>query len=119
MVAFAQEALQGALKNPEVLGRALGEYLTEPKANVWFEPVESAGRDSKGPVCLDRRTKMMFDARHIFINGESFSASGRDATLMRRLADERCLSRQDLARTSTEARALMQSWGEAGWLHGL
>ncbi len=118
MVAFAQEALQGALKNPEVLGRALGEYLTEPKANVWFEPVELAGADSTGPVCLDRRTKMMFDARHIFINGESFSASGRDATLMRRLADERCLSRQDVARTSAGARALMQSWGEAGWLHG-
>ena len=119
MVAFAQEALQGALKNPEVLGRALGEYLTEPKANVWFEPAELAGADSTGPVRLDRRTKMMFDARHIFINGESFSASGRDATLMRRLADERGLSRQDVARTSAEAKALMQSWGEAGWLHGL
>ena len=119
MVTFAQEALQGALKNPEVLGRALGEYLTEPKANVWFEPAELAGADSTGPVRLDRRTKMMFDARHIFINGESFSASGRDATLMRRLADERGLSRQDVARTSAEARALMQSWGEAGWLHGL
>ena len=46
-------------------------------------------------------------------------AAGRDATLMRRLADERRLSRQDLARTSAEARALMQSWGDAGWLHGL
>jgi 50S ribosomal protein L16 3-hydroxylase len=119
MVAFAQEALQGALKNPEVLGRALGEYLTEPKSNVWFDSAEPAGSDQAGPVRLDRRTKMMFDARHIFINGESFRAAGRDATLMRRLADERCLSRQDLARTSAEARALMQSWGDAGWLHGL
>ena len=119
MVAFAQEALQGALKNPEVLGRALGEYLTEPKANVWFDSAEPAGSDQAGPVRLDRRTKMMFDARHIFINGESFRAAGRDATLMRRLADDRCLSRQDLARTSAEARALMQSWGDAGWLHGL
>jgi 50S ribosomal protein L16 3-hydroxylase len=119
MVAFAQEALQGALKNPEVLGRALGEYLTEPKANVWFDSAEPAGSDPEGPVRLDRRTKMMFDARHIFINGESFRAAGRDATLMRRLADDRCLSRQDLARTSAEARALMQSWGDAGWLHGL
>jgi 50S ribosomal protein L16 3-hydroxylase len=119
MVTFAQEALQGALKNPEVLGRALGEYLTEPKANVWFDSAEPAESDPEGPVRLDRRTKMMFDARHIFINGESFRAAGRDATLMRRLADDRCLSRQDLARTSAEARALMQSWGDAGWLHGL
>jgi len=119
MMAFAQEALQGALKNPEVLARALGEYLTEPKANVWFDAEKSVGSDSRGPVCLDRRTKMMFDAHHIFINGEGFRASGRDATLMRRLADDRCLSRQDLARTSAQARALMQSWGEAGWLNGL
>jgi 50S ribosomal protein L16 3-hydroxylase len=33
---------------------------------------------------LDRRTRMMFDEQHIFINGESYRASGRDAQLMRR-----------------------------------
>jgi 50S ribosomal protein L16 3-hydroxylase len=31
-------------------------------------------------VALDRRTRMMFDAQHIFINGESYRASGRDAS---------------------------------------
>ena len=119
MVEFARDALQGALQDPDALGRALGEYLTEPKANVWFETVEPGAMPSEEPVRLDRRTKMMFDARHIFINGESFRASGRDATLMRRLSDQRCLSRQDLGRTSAEARALLQTWSEAGWLHGL
>ncbi|MEO8120291.1 MAG: cupin domain-containing protein [Rhodoferax sp.] len=123
MVEFARDALQGALKDPDALGRALGEYLTEPKANVWFDAVEPGTAQpqmqSDGQVHLDRRTKMMFDARHIFINGESFMASGRDATLMRRLSDERCLSRTDLGRTSTGARSLLQTWGEAGWLHGL
>lgn len=119
MVEFARDALQGALKDPDALGRALGEYLTEPKPNVWFETAEPGATQSDETVRLDRRTKMMFDARHIFINGESFRASGRDATLMRRLSDERCLSRQDLGRTSAEARSLLQSWCEAGWLHGL
>jgi len=119
MVEFARDALQGALQDPDALGRALGEYLTEPKANVWFETAEPGAMPSEEPVRLDRRTKMMFDARHIFINGESFRASGRDATLMRRLSDQRCLSRQDLGRTSAEARALLQTWSEAGWLHGL
>lgn len=123
MVEFARDALQGALQDPDALGRALGEYLTEPKANVWFDTAALGAAPSErqldGQVRLDRRTKMMFDARHIFINGESFRASGRDATLMRRLSDERCLSRQDLARTSAEARSLLQSWSEAGWLHGL
>jgi 50S ribosomal protein L16 3-hydroxylase len=123
MLEFARDALQGALKDPNALGRALGEYLTEPKANVWFDTAESGTAPMQGqserPVRLDRRTKMMFDARHIFINGDSFRASGRDATLMRRLSDERCLSRQDLGRTSAEARSLLQVWGDAGWLHGL
>jgi len=123
MVEFARDALQGALKDPDALGRALGEYLTEPKANVWFDAMEPETAQpqgkSDGQVRLDRRTKMMFDARHIFINGESFRASGRDATLMRRLSDERCLSRADLGRASSGARSLLQTWGEAGWLHGL
>ncbi|MDO8447728.1 MAG: cupin domain-containing protein [Rhodoferax sp.] len=123
MMEFARDALQAALKDPDALARALGEYLTEPKANVWFEAAEPGATPSQGQmdgqVRLDRRTKMMFDARHIFINGESFTASGRDATMMRRLSDQRCLSRQDLGRTSTGARSLLQAWCEAGWLHGL
>ncbi|MES2879414.1 MAG: winged helix domain-containing protein, partial [Pseudomonadota bacterium] len=119
MVEFARNALQDALKDPEALGRALGEYLTEPKPDVWFDGSESSPTEAQGPLRLDRRTKMMFDARHIFINGESFRASGRDATLMRRLSDERCLSRQDFKRVSAEARSLLMVWGEAGWLHGL
>ena len=32
---------------------------------------------------------MMYDEKHLFINGESYRASGRDATLMRRFADQR------------------------------
>jgi 50S ribosomal protein L16 3-hydroxylase len=119
MLAFARDALEDALKDPEALGRSLGEYLTEPKANVWFETAEVESINSDGVVRLDRRTKMMFDAKHIYINGESFKASGRDATLMRRLSDERRLTKQEVGRTSAEARALLQDWSESGWLHGL
>lgn len=117
MLAFAQDALQAALQDPDALGRALGEYLTEPKASVWFDAAESNETSSDEPVRLDRRTKMMFDTQHIFINGESFTASGHDATLMRRLADERHLNRQDLVKISPQAQSLLQTWREAGWLH--
>jgi len=119
MVEFARDALQDALKNQDVLGLALGEYLTEPKPDVWFDCAELDHRESDGILRLDRRTKMMFDAKHIFINGESFRASGRDAALMRQLSNERFLSSKDLCRISVEARSLLQTWGEAGWLHGL
>jgi 50S ribosomal protein L16 3-hydroxylase len=123
MLEFARDALQGALRDPDALGRAMGEYLTEPKANVWFDHAnqtsERSEKPSSQPIRLDRRTKMMFDAKHIFINGESFRASGRDATLMRRLSDQRSLNAQDVARISAQARALIRGWCDAGWVHGL
>ena len=113
--AFAKEALERALSQPLALERALGEYLTEPKPNVWFEA--SDGGAMLEAVRLDRRTRMMYDAQHIFINGESYRAAGRDATLMRRLADERRLSARDLARASDDALELLSSWCDAGWAH--
>lgn len=123
MIEFARDALHAALRDPDAIGRALGEYLTEPKAHVWFDAAETgpapAEGEMAGQVCLDRRTKMMFDTRHVFINGESFRTSGRDAALMRRLSDQRCLSRREFGRLSAEARALLQDWSVAGWLHGL
>ena len=113
---FAQAALAKALRDPSLLARVLGEYLTEPKSNVWFETSESPNEIS-GPISLDRRTKMMFDTQHIFINGESFVASGRDASLMKQLADDRLLDGRSLARCSAGARELMQDWIDAGWIH--
>lgn len=112
---FAHDAVAAALRDPKALARALGEYLTEPKANVWFEPGSAAGPMRE--VRLDRRTRMQYDADHVFINGEAFRAGGRDATLMRRLADERCLGPRDMARASPAARDLLSSWCDVGWMH--
>ena len=114
MYDFAREALQKAMAEPLALERALGEYLTEPKANVWFEHGDPNGMFES--VVLDRRTRMMYDAKHIFINGESYLAGGRDATLMRKLADTRALSRKDLATASDDALELLSSWFEDGWV---
>ena len=112
---FARDALHAALKDPRALERALGEYLTEPKASVWFDAGKARG-DLRAAV-LDRRTSMMYNTDHVFINGESVRASGRDAALMRLLADRRRLGPDDLAGASAAARSLLQSWREAGWLH--
>ena len=115
MQQFARDALAAALKDPQALERALGEYLTEPKANIWFEPGRAPRRLRS--VELDPRTRMLHDSRHVFINGEAWRAGGRDATLMRRLADRRRLESRDLEGASEAARGLLQSWCEAGWLH--
>jgi 50S ribosomal protein L16 3-hydroxylase len=113
--AFAREAVRRAVAGDEAIDRALGESLTEPKPDVWFDPSED--EDLMQGVRLDRRTRMLYDARHVFINGESFRAGGRDASLMRRLSDERVLASRDLRHASAEALELLQDWHEAGWLH--
>jgi 50S ribosomal protein L16 3-hydroxylase len=112
---FAQGALSRALSEPLQLDRALGEFLSEPKPNVWFEPGQR-GVLLEG-VRLDRRTRMMYDDHHVFINGDSYRAGGRDAALMRRLADSRVLAERDLRRASDDALELLSSWCEAGWAH--
>jgi 50S ribosomal protein L16 3-hydroxylase len=112
---FAREALAAALGDPTALDRALGEYLTEPKSNVWFEPGRAPRRLQA--LVLDARTRMLHDRRHVFINGEAWRAGGRDAVLMRRLADRRRLDARELAAASDGARELLMSWCEAGWAH--
>ncbi|RKJ99863.1 JmjC domain-containing protein [Alicycliphilus denitrificans] len=112
---FARKAVQRALEQPQALECALGEALTEPKPNVWFEPTQAGVMLES--VALDRRTRMMYDDKHVFINGESYRAAGRDAALMRRLADERRLGARELARASDAALELLSSWCEAGWAH--
>ena len=115
LIDFAKNALQKSLKDPKALQRALGEYLTEPKANVWFEMGDMP--DQLVAVRLDRRSKMMYDDHHIFLNGESWRAAGQDASLMRRLADCRELTADDLKKASSEALSLLMEWCDDGWLH--
>ena len=112
--AFAQRAVARLLAEPHALERALGEVLTEPKPRVWFGAAETATADEG--VVLSAATRMAYDARHVFINGESFRAGGRDARLMQRLADARRLSARDCAQLSPEARGLLQDWLDSGWL---
>ena len=114
LTAFAREAVLKAVAQPLALERALGEALTEPKPRVFFEPGDALppGRGAR----LSPRTRMMYDAAHVFINGQSFRAGGRDATLMRRLADRRTLSVAEVARLSDGSRDLLDQWTEDGWI---
>ena len=116
--AFAQDALNKALRDPDMLTRTLGEHLSEPVATVWFQPQESACSLQHG-VCLDRGTRMLYDARHVFINGESFEASGRDAQLVRQLADLHFLDAPACAHLSPRAAQLLLQWLDSGWLQEL
>lgn len=118
---FATQAVLETLKDPLALACALGEYMTEPKPSVWFdEPLQAwdgdAAKAGKAGIELDARTRMMYDSDHIFINGESYRAKGADASLMRRLADQRHLAARDLRKAGVSAIALLGDWHDAGWL---
>ena len=116
MQRFAADALARALGDPRAFARAFGEFLTEPKANVWFDEGIEDGA-ARGGVVLDRRTRMMYDAHHVFINGESLRAAGRDATLMRAFADRRRLTAPQVRGASTAAQDVIADWIAAGWVH--
>jgi 50S ribosomal protein L16 3-hydroxylase len=115
MAKFAQKVLAKALKAPHLLDSLIGEHLTEPKASVWFENASEVPDVSSG-VVLDRRTKMMYDERHVFINGESFRVGGKDARLLRDLADQRVLASASCAQLSEAAREALLDWMSASWV---
>ena len=121
--AFASQAVLDTLKDPLTMACVLGEYMTEPKPSVWFDEAdaqctaETLKRAQHG-LQLDPRTRMMYDEHHIFINGESYRAKGKDAELMRRLANVRALSAAELRVASAAARGLLADWYDAGWLRG-
>ena len=115
---FAKQAVAQALKNPQMLNCLLGESLTEPKANVWFDPPDQDDLQTYQWPCdirLDRRTKMLFDAQHVFVNGESFRATGQDAKWLRKLANQKFLEARFAKNLSQTAAELVQAWWEEGW----
>jgi len=114
---FAARALAQVLAQPGAVDRALGEVLTEPKPLVWFE-AGGSWQPGQG-VALDARTRMLVDARHVHVNGQSWRAGGRDAQLLAALADHRVLSAAEVARLGPDALAVLQEWVQAGWAHAV
>ena len=118
LLGFAREAVHCALQDGRLLETVLGEYLTEPKPGVWFgDAAHGRSRKRAAGLRLDRRTRMMFDERNVYINGESYRASGRDARLMRQLANARELPAAQRQRASAQAQLLLDGWIQAGWMH--
>ena len=114
LTAFARRAIERLCHEPHAIERALGELMSEPKPRVWFE----AGRPwmpGQG-LALGAASRLLYDDRHVFINGEAFEASGTDARLLRELADQRSLPGAACKRFSRGARELLSSWQQQGWL---
>jgi 50S ribosomal protein L16 3-hydroxylase len=112
---FAHQALKKILLQQQASQLALGEYLSEPKSQVWFEAQHS--QDISAGVVLDRKTKMLYDDRCIYINGESWRCAGDDAKKLHQLANKKSLGSKQIRSASPMLSELLQNWFQAGWLH--
>jgi 50S ribosomal protein L16 3-hydroxylase len=108
---------------PALFSRFLGQWLSEPKPDVVFEPPMSphtanvfATRARTRGIRLDRRTQMLYDARQMFINGTTLAWGPYDRAALRTLADERALARTSCARLSTHTLELLYQWYCDGYL---
>jgi 50S ribosomal protein L16 3-hydroxylase len=84
---------------------------------VWFDAGDAPA--ALGAIRLDRRTRMMYDDEHIYINGEAFAAEGTDAELMHQLANLRELDAAGVRQCTAGARQLLLDWMTAGWVRSV
>ncbi|MEY4765037.1 MAG: hypothetical protein RI907_1710 [Pseudomonadota bacterium] len=115
LVSFAQKAVDKVMRDPNALRTVLGEWLSEPKVNVWFEAGEAF--EGRPAVALHARTRMVYDDRCVYVNGESWRVGGRDARHLRQLADQRVLDAKAMRGVSEDLLDLLNQWAEDGWLH--
>ena len=108
-------AVRAALEKDEAITLALGESLSEPKPSVQFAPSADALGDQG--VRLDPGTRMLYDTRHVYVNGASWRMGGQDAKRLRQLADRRHLDAAQVAAASPALQEWLQEALEEGWLH--
>jgi 50S ribosomal protein L16 3-hydroxylase len=101
----------------------LGSYLSEPKLRTVFTPPQRplppgrfAQSAAKRGVALSRKTQMLYRGKHVFINGESFSAGRADKTALCLLADTRRLDGASAAQASPDVQDALYNWYQDGWL---
>ena len=122
MVDFLQRAFERLRPGRRAFADALGEILTEPKGQVWFDtdptPTAQLRRAlRRGGLRLDRRSRMLYTADAVMINGERVDARLGRERLLRRLADRRTLDAADWAGAGDALRELLLDWCAQGWAH--
>ncbi len=113
----------------------LGTYLSDPKADVLFEPNKKLAMHkfneklAKHGIALDLKSQMLFADDYFYLNGESAMFTGHAAEMLKKLADTRQLKPNDLSLTGLDSNKLghgaidekllqqLHDWYIAGYLH--
>ena len=103
------------------LRRFLGVMLTEPKPTVAFAAPRRAlsrraflSRAARAGLRLDSRTQLLYDATHLFVNGEVLVPPAGAWLTLRRLANARELAPGTIAPPAAD---VLYRWYRDGYLH--
>ncbi len=123
MLATVADELNKVRWDEEDVTIFLGEYMSEPKHNVFFtgpaKPL-TVGRfmesAAKRGIKLSLKTLMLYRGKHVFINGESFAAGRADKAVLDVLANERRIDGAALASATDDVLEALYAWYQDGWV---
>ena len=106
------------------VARFVGCWLSEPKPQVFFEPPARprsrsafASAAARHGVRLNPRTQLLYDDRHLFVNGAAVPWPSAGAPVLARLANARMLAPRAAVSLPAPAAALLYDWYCHGYLH--
>ena len=119
--AYAVATLRRLTWDERAVARFLGSYLTEPKPGVVFSPPGGGSgpgrfirRAARRGLRLDSRTRLLYDERSLFINGDALAWPAHGRAALKRLADARRLAAAEI---DDRASTLLYRWYRDGFLH--
>lgn len=123
MVAKVESMLQSIKWDKTDIASFLGEYLTEPKPHIVFDPPRRMTKQkfqdqlAKTGLRLDLKSQMLMHGSKVFINGESVEVEQATLPLLRKLADDRALPAIRAVEASmAQVIELLWLWHSAGYL---
>ena len=125
MIKKVDSILDGLKWNEEDVARFLGQYLSEPKSHVVFEPPPSmplktfCKRIAFDGIKLGYKSQLLKAQDSFYLNGEVLEVDQDSVDLMMKLADGRQLSSDELSEAVKAHENLVDQlydWYLAGWL---
>jgi len=124
LIQTAVNAVSKIQFNEALAHRFLGCWLTEPNQSAVFDNYDENDDEDQEDQdklythwILDRRTRMLYRGKQLFINGEVAAVSAEPG--LKILADDRELAGTNPAakKFSQEAVEALADWLDAGWIH--
>ena len=116
--------LDGVTWDSNAVARFVGCWLSEPKPHVFFErpapplPPSAFRRSAaKDGVRLDLKSQLLYDDRHLYINGTALPWPETSRKTLRRLANDRAVASTAAGSVSREVATILYNWYRDGYVH--